>query len=76
MTEARTISLTTADWLLASRGLRLGAEIPHDAELWSPPSRSVWQELAEIPGFDERLDRGSAQLAAGRRVEFSPEEGI
>lgn len=76
MTEARTISLSTADWLIASRGLRLGAKVPHDAEPWSPPPRAVWQELARTPNFEERLERGLGQLAAGRRVEFSATEDI
>ncbi len=33
-------------------------------------SAAIWRHLESIPGMNERLERGKAQLAAGQRVRF------
>ena len=45
----------------------------------APESKSasvnVWRMLESLPGFNERLERGKAQLAAGESVPFREVRG-
>ncbi len=37
-------------------------------------SANVWGILERQPDFSDRIERGKAQLAAGKRVEFEPRD--
>jgi len=37
-------------------------------------SANIWGILERVPGFNARIQRGKAQLAAGKRVEFEPRD--
>lgn len=37
-------------------------------------SANVWGLLERVPGFSNRVAKGRAQLKAGQRVEFEPDD--
>jgi hypothetical protein len=50
------------------------AHVSQNAPASKSASTNVWGLLERVPGFNERVAKGRAQLKAGQKVEFEPDD--
>ncbi|MEK6720527.1 MAG: hypothetical protein AABZ33_07620 [Chloroflexota bacterium] len=57
-----------------SRASNSPSRVSQTAPASKSASSNVWAMLERSPDFNARVDRGKAQLDAGERVEFEPDD--